>query len=102
MSQAAGFLGPGGALAEALPGFEHREGQVEMAVRVEETLKRGGALMVEAGTGIGKSFAYLLRRCSPGNGWSSPRHPQSAGPDSSKRTFPNCRRFWAAGFRWRG
>ena len=60
MSQAAGFLGPGGALAEALPGFEHREGQVEMAVRVEETLKRGGALMVEAGTGIGKSFAYLL------------------------------------------
>ncbi len=59
-SQAAAFLRPGGALAEAIPGFEHREGQVEMAVRVEETLRRGGALMVEAGTGIGKSFAYLL------------------------------------------
>lgn len=60
MSRAADFLGPGGALAEALPAFEHRPGQVEMASRVEETLNGGGALMVEAGTGIGKSFAYLV------------------------------------------
>ncbi len=60
MRQAAEFLGPGGALADALPGFEHRAGQVEMAERVEETLRRGGALMVEAGTGTGKSFAYLV------------------------------------------
>lgn len=54
------FLGEGGALARALDGFEHRRGQVEMAERVEATLGGGGALMVEAGTGIGKSFAYLI------------------------------------------
>ena len=60
MSRAADFLGPHGALSESLPGFEHRAGQVEMAVRVEETLNGDGALMIEAGTGIGKSFAYLI------------------------------------------
>ncbi|MXZ60042.1 MAG: ATP-dependent DNA helicase [Acidobacteria bacterium] len=60
MSRAADFLGPHGVLAESLPGFEHRAGQVEMAARVEETLNRDGALMIEAGTGIGKSFAYLI------------------------------------------
>ena len=60
MSQAADFLGPRGVLSESLPGFEHRAGQVEMAARVEETLQGDGALMIEAGTGIGKSFAYLI------------------------------------------
>ena len=60
MSRAADFLGPHGALSESLPGFEHRAGQVEMAARVEEALNGDGALMVEAGTGIGKSFAYLI------------------------------------------
>lgn len=60
MSRAADFLGPHGVLSESLPGFEHRAGQVEMAARVEETLNGDGALMIEAGTGIGKSFAYLI------------------------------------------
>lgn len=58
--RAADFLTPGGALARALGGFEHRAGQVEMAERVEAVLRDGGSLMVEAGTGIGKSFAYLV------------------------------------------
>ena len=60
MSVAAEVLGPRGPLAGRLRGFEHREGQVEMAARVEETLNRGGHFMVEAGTGVGKSFAYLV------------------------------------------
>ena len=60
MSRAADFLGPRGVLSESLPGFEHRAGQVEMAARVEATLNGDGALMIEAGTGIGKSFAYLI------------------------------------------
>jgi ATP-dependent DNA helicase DinG len=41
-------------------GFEPREQQVEMARRVAKTLENRGHLMVEAGTGVGKSFAYLL------------------------------------------
>ncbi len=60
MSRAADFLGPHGALSEALPDFEYRAGQVEMAARVEETLNLNATLMIEAGTGIGKSFAYLI------------------------------------------
>ncbi len=49
----------GGAFARSFPGYESREGQVEMAERVTEALNDGKHLMVEAGTGIGKSLAYL-------------------------------------------
>ena len=43
-----------------IPGFERRDGQVQMAKAVEETLEHDGVLLVEAGTGIGKSLAYLV------------------------------------------
>ena len=58
--ESASFLGRGGPLAAALPGFEQRDGQIEMADGVEATLRSGGGFIVEAGTGIGKSFAYLI------------------------------------------
>lgn len=55
------LLSPQGPVAACFgEGFEPREQQVEMARRVAETLERRGHLMVEAGTGVGKSFAYLL------------------------------------------
>jgi ATP-dependent DNA helicase DinG len=54
------LLGPGGRIAQALPGFESRPQQLAMAEAVAETLDRGGKLIVEAGTGVGKSFAYLV------------------------------------------
>jgi len=53
-------LGPGGALSRVLPGYEPRDPQLQMAARVEEALGRGRALIVEAGTGTGKTLAYLL------------------------------------------
>ncbi len=53
-------LGPNGAVADALPGYEHRPGQVEMARSVAEAFNREEILLVEAGTGVGKSLAYLL------------------------------------------
>ena len=53
-------LSPAGALAQAVPEFRPRAVQREMAEAVSETLERGGALVVEAGTGIGKTYAYLL------------------------------------------
>jgi ATP-dependent DNA helicase DinG len=49
-----------GALASALPGFEPREGQRRMAAAVSETLEQGGVLLSEAGTGTGKTLAYLV------------------------------------------
>lgn len=45
---------------DVLPGFEERPEQEAMAQAVTETLDGGGQLLVEAGTGIGKSLAYLL------------------------------------------
>ena len=53
-------LGPGGALSRALPLYEPRQPQLEMAERVEGALRRGLALVIEAGTGTGKTLAYLL------------------------------------------
>ena len=49
-----------GTLARALPAFESRPAQREMAGAVAGTLKDGGVLLVEAGTGTGKTLAYLV------------------------------------------
>ncbi len=51
---------PGGLVEETMPGFESRDGQREMAVAVARAIAGQGKLIVEAGTGIGKSLAYLL------------------------------------------
>ncbi|PYQ95667.1 MAG: hypothetical protein DMF97_16650, partial [Acidobacteria bacterium] len=51
---------PGGALARAIPDFEARSGQIEMAAAVARVLDRGGVLLAEAGTGTGKTLAYLV------------------------------------------
>jgi ATP-dependent DNA helicase DinG len=54
------ILGPGGALAQALPGYEHRAEQLTMAHAVELAILDGRALLAEAGTGTGKTLAYLV------------------------------------------
>ena len=51
---------PQGALADVLPGFEVRPQQARMAEAVQSALASDGLLLAEAGTGVGKSFAYLL------------------------------------------
>lgn len=53
-------FGNAGPLASAFAGYEPRQGQIEMAVAVAQQIEDGKALMVEAGTGVGKSFAYLV------------------------------------------
>ena len=50
----------GGALSDALPDYEPRAGQVEMAARVSDVFENGGVLLAEAGTGTGKTLAYLI------------------------------------------
>src|SRR5436853_5795389 len=55
------ILGTGGAIARRLADkYEHRPQQLEMAAAVEQAFAKGEHLLVEAGTGVGKSFAYLL------------------------------------------
>jgi ATP-dependent DNA helicase DinG len=56
----ASALRPDGPIARGLLHYEHRPEQVGMAERVAETFARGGVLAVEAGTGTGKSLAYLV------------------------------------------
>ncbi len=54
------ILGPGGRIAQRLPHYEHREQQLQMADAVRDALQEGHHLLAEAGTGVGKSFAYLV------------------------------------------
>src|ERR1700730_862951 len=59
MSPAA-ILGPDAAIARRLRNYESRPQQLEMADAVAEAIADRHHLMVEAGTGVGKSFAYLV------------------------------------------
>ena len=56
----AAAFAPGGALACAMPDFEPRAGQAQMAAAVARVFERGGVLLAEAGTGTGKTLAYLV------------------------------------------
>ncbi len=51
---------PEGALSRAADRFRPREGQTDMALAVARVIDEGGVLVVEAGTGVGKTFAYLV------------------------------------------
>ncbi len=54
------FFAPGGVLSKTHPAYEFRRGQLQMAQAVEEALEEKRHLIVEAGTGTGKTLAYLL------------------------------------------
>ncbi len=54
------ILAPGGALSRALPGYEPRPDQLAMARAVADALARRRYLIAEAGTGTGKTLAYLV------------------------------------------
>ncbi|HMN44639.1 MAG TPA: ATP-dependent DNA helicase [Povalibacter sp.] len=54
------LFGADGPLARAVPGFTTRPEQIAMATEVSRALRAGGRLIVEAGTGTGKTYAYLV------------------------------------------
>ena len=54
------LLSENGPFAKLVPGFAAREQQQEMAVRVADAIEKGEHLIAEAGTGTGKTFAYLV------------------------------------------
>jgi ATP-dependent DNA helicase DinG len=56
----AAVFAPGGPLAGALDGFEARDAQLQMAAAVADAIAEGGVLLAEAGTGTGKTLAYLV------------------------------------------
>src|SRR6201987_3737777 len=54
------IFGPGGLIARAYPEYEHRPGQIQMAEAVLRAFEEHRHLIVEAGTGTGKTLAYLV------------------------------------------
>ena len=60
MTRARDLLGPSGPLARDFPGYENRPGQLAMADAVEKALIDDRVLVCEAGTGTGKTLAYLV------------------------------------------
>ena len=54
------FFAPGGVLSRTHPAYEFRRGQLQMAEAVERALTERRHLIVEAGTGTGKTLAYLV------------------------------------------
>src|SRR5215471_1300038 len=60
LASASELLGPDGPFAQEVPNFTPRDCQQQMAAAVEEAIADGHALIAEAGTGTGKTFAYLV------------------------------------------
>src|ERR1041384_1048601 len=54
------IFGPNGLIAQAHPEYEHRTGQIKMARAVARAFEQRKHLIVEAGTGTGKTLAYLV------------------------------------------
>ncbi len=62
-----GFFAEGGALSKVHPRYDHRPQQEAMAAAVERAIAEKSTLLVEAGTGVGKSLAYLYPLVRAGN-----------------------------------
>ena len=59
-------FGPGGLIAQHHPNYEYRSGQIEMAEAVRNIINDGGLALIEAGTGTGKTLAYLIPALAAG------------------------------------
>jgi len=66
MDDPAALLGPGGPVARHLPHFRPRPQQQAMAAAVAHAIEHGETLVMEAGTGTGKTFAYLVPALASG------------------------------------
>ncbi len=84
MISPASILGSEGRIAARLAGYEHRPQQLAMAEAVERALVDGQHLVVEAGTGVGKSFAYL----APAISYVTAEAPPEASDDDEEDELP--------------
>jgi len=86
------FFAPEGILARSSLPYEYRTGQLEMAKAVERALAERRHLIVEAGTGTGKTLAYLLPALRTGQRVIVPRAPRPSRISSTFETFPSSKR----------
>ena len=80
MLSPAEILGPSGRIAARLTNYEHRDEQMAMADAVAAAIENRHHLVVEAGTGVGKSFAYLVPAIL-----ATGETPDSEGEESPRR-----------------
>ena len=87
------LLGPSGRLSRVLPGWEHRPEQLALAREVERAFAERRTLVAEAGTGTGKTLAYLVPAVAE---WPQSRHlhrhQDAAGPALPQGLAPGARR----------
>jgi ATP-dependent DNA helicase DinG len=86
------LLGEGGALSQALPAYEARPEQLAMAHAVDTALAQGTPLLVEAGTGTGKSLAYLVPAVRSGLRVVISTATKALGEQLIERDIPTLRR----------
>jgi ATP-dependent DNA helicase DinG len=93
-----------GTLAAALPGFAVRPGQIDLAGEVATLLSTGGIGLFEAGTGMGKSLAYLLpaayRAAASGTRVTVSTKTKALQRQLAERELPLVASCLPAGFRW--
>src|SRR5436190_6814197 len=80
-----GVLGKGGLIAGRLSGYEVRPQQLEMAEAVGRAIGERKHLVVEAGTGVGKSFAYLVPAILAAAQWKSGKKGRAGDKNEEKR-----------------
>jgi ATP-dependent DNA helicase DinG len=93
MFSSADILGPNGRIAARLENYEHRDEQLAMARAVDEAIRSESHLVVEAGTGVGKSFAYLVPAVLAAAGQNAKKGPRAAQSTSAAEDekAPRCR-----------
>ncbi|MHC4830150.1 MAG: helicase C-terminal domain-containing protein [Planctomycetota bacterium] len=94
-------FGEGGGIAKALDRFEPRQGQLDMAQAVGEALTEGSLALIEAGTGTGKSLAYLVpallrARTAPGEKVVVATNTINLQEQLLQKDIPLVRKAWAA------
>src|ERR1039458_5281842 len=82
------FFSPGGILARSSLPYEYRPGQLEMAKAVERALSERRHLIFEAGTGTGKTLAYLLPALRTGQRIIGPNSTQALQDQLYFRDIP--------------
>lgn len=88
MLDAASILGPDGRIAARLTQYEQRPQQLRMADAVADAIQQGHHLVAEAGTGTGKSYAYLVPAILYATGDQREEEPLKLSGDSEDETRP--------------
>ena len=93
------ILGPDGLLSSSWSGYEYRPGQIEMAEKVASAFENDDMVLIEAGTGTGKTLAYLLPTLLSGKKTIVSTGTKNLQEQIFEKDIPFIRRFLGRGFK---